>query len=253
VTETATSAAWYVYAVVGPVTPELRRAIEAEGALRLVGEGEVAAVVAPVPLAEFGEDVLPGRLNNRAWLEQKVLAHEDVLLGLAARTAVVPFRFGSIHRDLDAVEELLARRGEELARALDAVRGRVEFGVKAWWSKPVAPREPAATGRAYLERRLGERQQAGEATAAIEDALRDAHARFLACSLDGVLNRPQARELSGRSEEMVLNAAYLVASDDTSLAGEVAALGERYRDLGLSFELTGPWPAHNFVDLGDDA
>jgi len=47
---------------------------------------------------------------------------------------------------------------------------------------------------------------------------------------------------------MVLNGAYLVAADDTALVDEVAAVGDRYRRLGLVFELTGPWPPHNFVD-----
>ena len=252
-TETATSTAWYVYAVVGPVTPELRRALEA-GDLRLQGDGKIAAIVAPVPLSEFGEDALPERLNDRTWLEEKARAHEDVLLKLLEHTTVVPFRFGSIHHDLEAVDELLARRREPFLRALDSVRGRVEVGVKSWRTKGPADAQPAPTsGRAYLERRLNERKRASDVSAAIDDALRDAHTRLLSLAEDGVLNRPQPRELTGRDDEMVLNAAYLVPVDDTSLVDEVAALGDRYRELGLVFELTGPWPPHNFVEPGEDA
>jgi Gas vesicle synthesis protein GvpL/GvpF len=248
VTETATSTAWYVYAVVGPATPELRRAVEGRD-LRLQGEGELAAVAAPVPLSEFGEDVLPERLNDRVWLEEKARAHEDVLLRLLEQTTVVPFRFGSIYRDLEAVAEMLTRRRESFARALEAVRGRVELGVKAWrLEDPAGDAPPPTSGRAYLERRLDERRRATEASAAIDAALRDAHMRFLALAEDGVLNRPQPRELTGRTDEMVLNAAYLVAAGDTSLVAEVAAVDDRFRELGLAFEVTGPWPPHNFVD-----
>jgi hypothetical protein len=252
VTETATSTAWYVYAVVGPVTPGLRRAIE-DGDLRLQGDGDLAAVLAQVPLSEFGEDVLPERLNDRSWLEEKARAHEDVLLRLLDHTTVVPFRFGSIYHDLDSVEQLLARRRGPFVRALDSVRGRVELGVKAWRTEPPAEDAPEpASGRAYLERRLEERRRAAEAAEAIGDALRDAHTRFLSAAEDGVLNRPQPRELTGRGDEMVLNGAYLVAADDTALLDEVAAVGDRYRHLGLVFELTGPWPPHNFVDPGGE-
>ena len=251
-TDTATSTAWYVYAVVGPATPELRRAIEGDD-LRLQGEGELAAVAARVPLSEFAEDVLPELLNDRAWLEEKARAHEDVLLRLLDHTTVVPFRFGSIYRDLDAVDDMLARRRESFVRALDGLRGRVELGVKAWWTKDRAEDAPApASGRAYLERRLGERRRATEAGAEIEDALRDAHSRFLAVAEGGVLNRPQPRELTGRTDDMVLNAAYLVPAGDASLVDEVDAVGDRYRGLGLGFEVTGPWPPHNFVEPGDE-
>jgi hypothetical protein len=144
------------------------------------------------------------------------------------------------------------RRREAFEGALEAVRGCVEFGVKGWRSKTPARDAPSpATGRAYLERRLAERQQAGDVTAAVEDALREAHIRFFSHAVDAVLNRPQPRELTGRPEDMVFNAAYLVDAGDTSLADEVLAADDRYRELGLSFELTGPWPAHNFVDLGE--
>jgi len=68
----------------------------------------------------------------------------------------------------------------------------------------------------------------------------------------GVVNRPQPRELSGRADEMFLNAAYLVASDDTSLIAAVGELDAAYRRLAISFELTGPWPPYNFVEGVED-
>jgi hypothetical protein len=125
--------------------------------------------------------------------------------------------------------------------------------VKAWRTKaPAADTAAPVTGRAYLERRLDERARAAQEAAVVEEALREAHTRFLVLAEDGVLNRPQPRELTGRDDEMVLNAAYLVAADDTSLVDEVAAAGDRYRELGLVFEITGPWPPHNFVEPGDE-
>ena len=247
---TATSTAWYAYAIVGPATPELGRVVESDG-LRLQGEGTIGAVVAPVPLAEFGEEELRERLNDRAWLEEKARAHEDVLQRLLGETTVVPLRFGSIHHDLGSVDDLLRQRRDAFERALAAVRGRVEFGVKVWRTRQPADEPAPTTGRGYLEGRLGQRRRESEETAAIEDALRGAHSRFLAHAVDGVVNRPQPRELTGRADDMVLNAAYLVAEDDTSLAVEVRDAGDRHRELGLLFELTGPWPPHNFVDFED--
>jgi hypothetical protein len=259
VIETAPSTAWYVYAVVGSQGDELRDAL---GGARGVGSDELSlveadgltAVVGTVPLAEFGEAALHEHLNDRAWLEEKARAHEEVLQRVAAATtAIVPLRFGSIHRDLRDVETLLDERRGPFERALAHVRGRVEVGVKGWFD----PRRDdaaatAPTGRAYLERRREERSRGESETAELEDALHEIHATLLALAVDGVLNRPQPRELTGRPERMVLNAAYLVPAGDEALAGAVAELAARHRGRGLLLEVTGPWPPHNFVDLGGE-
>ena len=57
----------------------------------------------------------------------------------------------------------------------------------------------------------------------------------------------QAPELSGREEEMVFNGAYLVTADRGGFEAALASLAREIRDDGVDLELTGPWPAYNFV------
>lgn len=250
-TGAAASTAWYVYAFTGPAPSTAGLQGLGPEALTTVGDERLAAVVGTVPLGEFGEDVLPERLNDRSWLEEKAQAHEGVVERLAERTTVIPLRFGSIYYDLAAVEQLVDARRAELLEILDRVKGRVEIGVQAWLEDRPQPRGDAetATGRAYLERRRDERASADEAAIRLQEVLADAHERLAALAVDAVLNRPQQRELTGREQEMVLNGAYLVPADDTSIGREVAELDKDDRALGLSFEATGPWPPYNFVDL----
>ena len=88
----------------------------------------------------------------------------------------------------------------------------------------------------------------GEVDRLIADGVRDAHARLEACASGAVLLPAQNRELSGLQDEMVLNAAYLV--DDGRIEELVATVREldgEYRDAGLSFAVTGPWPAYHFA------
>jgi Gas vesicle synthesis protein GvpL/GvpF len=248
VTQTA-AAAWYAYAVVGPVTPDVRAALGAE--LDVVGTGELGVVVSQVPLAEFDEDVLPTRLNDRAWLEEKARAHEDVVQRLLPLTTVVPLRFGSIHRDRAAVEAFLEAHRAELADELRRIRGRVEVGVKVWAGPApgaASAEQPAASGREYLERRKAARDRAAEAAATFDERLRAIHESLLGVAEAGRLNRPQPRELTGEEREMVLNAAYLVPAGDARLARELERLRREHPDLSL--ELTGPWAPYNFVDVG---
>jgi hypothetical protein len=47
---------------------------------------------------------------------------------------------------------------------------------------------------------------------------------------------------------MVLNGVYLVpVSAETRFHAQIRALGQEFASLGLQLELTGPWPAYNFV------
>lgn len=245
---------WYVYGVV-----DADRGKAADG-VRLVEHAPLAAAVAEVDLAEF--DDLDTKLNDRAWVERKALEHERVLSRLAEGGAVVPLRFGAIYDDLGAVERMLEERYDELAADLARVRGHVELGVKGFVERSrleeLLARERAATpaaspGRAYLERRQVARDVAAEASALVAETARNTHEHLLERSVAGAVSRPHSRELSGRREEMFLNAAYLVSAGDETLRGEVDALDRAYAGLGLSFEVTGPWPPYSFVGRQEPA
>jgi Gas vesicle synthesis protein GvpL/GvpF len=234
----AEATALYVYGVVESSAPVGARVVE---------EGALAAVVAEVPLSEFGDGVLEERLNDRAWLEAHVRQHQDVLEGVSATATVVPFRFGTIYNDVDALRAMLRAREDELMAALERVRGRTEVGVKAWAGEDRVEEAAApSSGRAYLEQRLGAQERARTATARLADAAREAHERLVAHAEDAVANRPQPRELTGRDDTMILNGAYLVA-DVEPIRREVEELTRAYGADGITFELTGPWPPYNFV------
>jgi hypothetical protein len=248
VTATAAGTLWYAYAVVQPA--DAVRAV-LDGGLELVASGDVAVVVSPVDEREFGEEALPARLNDRAWVEQAVQSHERIVQRLLAVATVVPLRFGSLHRDRHAVEEFLRSHRSMFAESLDRVRGRVEVGLKVWLaSEEPRPRASApATGRQYLERQRAAREQRAGAAAELGDRLRTIHERLLGLADAGVLNRPQARELTGDSRRMAMNAAYLVPVDDELLLAEVERLRGEHTEL--AFEVTGPWAPYNFVETAE--
>lgn len=248
--EAPAGAAWYVYGV-GDDSPALSRLSGVE----LIRRAGLTAVVREVPLGEYDEAVLPERLNDREWLERNARAHEDVLQAAAAVTAVVPLRFGTIYRSREHVERMLDERAEEFDAALDRVRGHVELGVKAWIDLPALERtlagdeEPASGGEgaAYLQRRRREQERSREVTVRCAALAEEAHSRLSSLAAAAVANRPQPRELSGRSETMLLNGAYLVRENDDRLRREVEHLAAEHAADGVEYELTGPWPPHNFA------
>jgi hypothetical protein len=217
-------------------------------------EGDVAAVVSRVPLEEFGEVRLREHLGDMAWVEATARAHEGVLEETRAQATVIPMRMCTVYRSEDGVREMLRREAITLRQALDHLDGRTEMGVKLFADPGHAQPEAApevegsGAGSAYMERRRRERDRAELAAQRLEEAAAQIHERLLACAVDGRLTPPQRPEVSGHRGEMILNGVYLVADDALeSFRREVAGLGAEFGPAGLELELTGPWPAYNFV------
>ncbi len=196
--------------------------------------------------------------------ETLLQAHEHVVATLMQEMPVVPFTFGTILRDEQAAMKLL--RDDELRfKSLLAVfTGKAEWGVKVYADRQQFARHVAQTtpvlreqteqrarlsrGAAYLASRKMEEELKNSAasrlasiTVTMFHALAD-----LAC--EAKPNKTLPRKLTGKQSDMVLNAAYLVESEQAArFCRQGQALQEQYAPLGLSLEITGPWPPYNFI------
>jgi hypothetical protein len=257
---------WYLYGVVATSQPpaglDFGSSVDPSHGVELVAEGPVAAVATRVSLEEFDEAHLPERLNDAAWLESKIRAHEQVLERALETTAVVPFRFCTVYRSEGELRRFLTERGRALQAVLRSVNGKVELGVKVYVdrdrfasglvarnaaARELETRAAAGGGRSYLERRRLEQLVAGELEQVAAEVVDESHARLLAVAEAGTFGALQTPELSGRDEPMLMNAAYLLPLDDARFREAADELAARYSDLGITFEVTGPWPPYNFV------
>jgi hypothetical protein len=249
----------YVYCVVGQdhdAVPEHLTGINPHHPVFALEQGEVAAIVSRVPLAEFGEQPLREHLSDMEWLERTARHHEHVLDELARGGTPIPMRLCSIYRDETGVRTMLERESDALRQALAHLHGKAEWGVKAFADvdavEPESPAEPAelgpGDGAAYMHGRLTQRRRGEEARARVEEACDTMHAALCAIAVDAVTSAPQRPEVSGRDEPMVFNASYLVGDPDAdAFHGELARLRGDLSRLGVELEVTGPWPPYNFV------
>jgi Gas vesicle synthesis protein GvpL/GvpF len=251
----------YVYGIVeAGARPPLVDGVDPRYPARLLASGEVAALVGDAPLAEFGEGRLEENLNRPGWLEEKVRAHEAVLEAAQETGAVLPFRFGTVYLSEAHIHEMLVRERGELAAGLARVRGKREWGVKglvdfevlAEWlrSSEPAPADPSAEGEgsAYLARRQHERRAREDADGALLAVAEEAHARLSACAAEAALNSPRRTTSAKKARDVFLNGVYLVErSREAELQQAASELLDRFRDRGIHFDVTGPWPPYNFV------
>jgi hypothetical protein len=270
----STTQGLYVYCVgeasaLAPIFEEKTpNAIEDESALELIESWKLAAIVSRVPLADYGEDALAERLQDATWTATRALRHERVAEHFARRTPVVPLRFGTIYLRSDSVVKMLEERASLLQDTLQKLKGREEWGLNVYVERArlreevarVSPRlrelaeraESSAPGQAYLLRKK-------------IDALRDEEARTvsrsvaseietaLAAACDGAVRLRVFKDEATERGELAARLAFLVARERFGdFRAEAERLAAQHAPAGFSFELTGPWPAYNFVVEDDE-
>ena len=260
----------YVYGVIArdaAVLPEI--AGIADGSwVRLHEYGGLAAVVSDVPLCEFGQSAIEAHLSDLEWLEKSVRRHQAVLDQVLALTTLAPMKFATIYLDAARLERWLDEQQTHLSELLAGLRNRQEWGLKllvdrkalaehvAMYSEAVRELRAQMNGKSqgaayFLVRRIQE-VTAGEVeriSFAVADAV---HERLAGLSVAACIN-PLPGEDVEPDVQMVLNSAYLVADAVApTLQAAVDALVTEHGDNGFRFQLSGPWPAYNFVAMAPE-
>ncbi|WP_405087451.1 GvpL/GvpF family gas vesicle protein [Microbispora sp. NBC_01389] len=241
------------------------------GAVRPVARGGLVAHVSDVPLDEFGEEPLRRHLEDLDWVEAVARAHHAVVEALAEAGPAAPVRLVTVYTGEDQVRALLDRRHDDFAEILAHVAGRREWGVKAYLRRETA--QPATTppersapsparassaepegggpGAAYLRRRKESLRGREDLWRAAAERAEGLHAALERLAVASRRHRPQDPRLSGRSESMLLNGAYLV---DPAREEEFAAVVAAHCGGFLDVEITGPWAPYSFtmIELGTD-
>jgi hypothetical protein len=196
-----------------------------------------------VPARDFGPEAIRAKLADLEWVSACALGHERVTGAVAACRAVAPMRLFAVFRDEASLLAGLRRAAKRLDRTLQAVRGRLECGVRigvaAQAGRP-APRP--RTGTAFLAARAERLQHPRSATPA---QAREAAA--LMRELAVLADRTRVRRVP-RDSPIAKAAEFLVTRRNLRRFGAEVARGRRsLRPLGLEVALLGPYPAYSFV------
>lgn len=248
---------YYFYAISRGLDPDVLNTevgIE-QAALQLVKHQDLGAVVSHVSLQDFGEEGLRRNLEDLAWLESVAVTHDRVARFCAERATTAPLRMATVFLSEDAVREQLAQWYDRAEEVLNRIEGRSEWSVKAY-AEPAAPAEtggdePPETmgeGMAYLLRRRTEAQRRESTAQADAEAAQAIHDLLSNHAVAGRQLRPQDRQLTGHTGEMILNGTYLVDQGRVDeFLDTVAAL--RSEHPGVRVEHGGPWPPYSFATL----
>ena len=228
------------------------------------------AVVSNVYLDEFGSEQIQRKAREDLnWIKEKSVAHESVIekamIGNGRVIAVLPMRFGIIFKDRNALENSLNENYPRITKLLEKVRGNQEWSVKIYLEDRKKLEEVARAQSDTIRQKEKEIAALPEGMAFfIEEELRQTIAEEVEKklnttmdvffeglkkqSVDSVKNKVLGRELTGKCEPMILNAAYLVAEEKVeNFKKGIEDLKHEMHAKGLCLEYSGPWPAFNFT------
>jgi hypothetical protein len=191
-------------------------------------------------------------------------AHEEVIVALMQDTTVVPLKFGTILQNEKAVLKMLQDQEEQFKRLLVKFAGKEEWGFKGYvdkqeYIKYVLQNEQKFTGfkykieklsrgAAYLFRRKWEEEIDEYITDQFSEVTEEIFQDIGKDSFEAILNDILPQKVTGKTKEMILNAAYLVERNKVDhLFQRSTSFMKKYEFMGLELEFSGPWPPYNFT------
>jgi hypothetical protein len=237
----------YLYAIIAADEPRAYPALGLDGKdVYTISDGRVAAVVSRLTSSK----IRPERANLKA--------HQAVLNRLLADTTPLPMAFSTVANSPQAIHKILAKNRRAFEEQLARVAGKVEMGVRVSWDVPNifeylvnihtelrSARDRMMSARHQLTQE--EKIELGRMFDRLLNDDREDHTTKVERALAPLCVEFKANQC--RNENEVINLACLVRRDaqEAFSAGVFAAAN--FFDNNFSFDYSGPWAPHNFVEL----
>lgn len=265
----------YVYCLVrASRTPSLHgvpRGMPRGGAVRIVPVPGLSAgasttrrgstahwlVVSSVPQRAYNEAVLQRELQRLEWIGVRALAHEAVVEHFLKAEAVLPMQLFALFSGDDRAVDHVRRDARRISRLLSKIAGQVEWGLRLTLdaaethtkSREATSSRKARTVASGAEYLAHKRDLRDVSRVRVQRARADANRVYRAVVRDATAARRRSdMERGTPGSRLVLDAAFLVpASRSAAFRAAVRQHLQPLKRSGISADLTGPWPAYNFI------
>lgn len=262
----------YLYGIREKVEADLSissKGIDGQGEVFALSCGELEAIVSKVSLREFASEEIQKKAGEDLnWIKEKAVTHEKIIeevMKLDNRFLnLIPIRFGTVFKEQAHLEESLSKDYGKLKEILDRNRGKQEWSLKVYLRERRKIEQIIEEHNEIIKAKKKEIASLPEGLAFFkEEELRDEIVREFDKELEEIVefifenfkkhaegaikNTILAKEISGKREPMVLNAAYLVAEGNAGgFKKEIENFNQEMWVNGLYIEYSGPWPIYSF-------
>lgn len=261
----------YAYAVT-PATLDAARAPAGidDAAVRLVVEGDVAALISSVDRGTYDPERVEQLTEEVGWVAPRAAAHDAVVTWAGDRGPVVPLPIFTLFHDESRVRQMLRERGNELRATLGRVGAGEEYGLRIFRLDDALARHvstlsarvetlerqarDANPGQRYLLERKLETERRSEVRRIAADVARESFDALAPLALEAVREPLPSKGRDDSAGVAVLNAFFLVRRGTLEpFQRALTAIVREHEPHGFRFDFTGPWPPYHFVRARTDA
>lgn len=237
----------YLYAIVAKGEPRIYPGLGIDGSdVFTIDDGDIAAVVSNCERSKIRPE--------RAHLAR----HQAVLRRLMEDMSPLPMAFATIAAGPREIHRILSKNRRAFEQRLQRVDGKVEMGLRVAWDVPnifeyFVNAHPQL--RVERDRLVGSRQgftqeekiELGRTFDHLLTSDREEHTRRVTRVLTPVCAELKASPCKG--ERDIMNVACLVRRDgQEAFSAAIFEAAKRF-DNNFSFDYSGPWAPHNFVEI----
>lgn len=246
------------------------KGIDGKGDVFVIPFRELEGVVSKVSLEEFAsEEIQKKAQEDLNWIKEKTIIHEKVIEEKMQRNeeilSVIPMKFGTIFKNKENLEKTLNEHYGQFKTTLEKLEGKQEWSIKLY-----------LTDRKKIEREIKSKspiikekeKEIADLPEGVGYFMEGELKKLISRDIDKKLKKTQktlfkgfklyaeesrmgkilGKELTGRLEQMVLNASYLIKKEKVEdFKKEAEMINQKIKTRGLSLEYSGPWPPYNFV------
>lgn len=198
--------------------------------------------------------------NRRIRPERRLLAaHNNVLKQLMQETSPLPVAFGIIADGPEDIRRILTLNMEAILHQLQRIQGKVEMGLRVSWSVPnifeyfvnTQSDLKMARDRFFAGHREPSQEDKIELGRMFDRLLFEVREEHV-CTVEEVLAEctHEIKRNKHRNEREVMSLACLVERDAQEAFEEGIFKAASYFNEDYTFDFSGPWAPHNFVDIG---
>ncbi|MEI8216503.1 MAG: GvpL/GvpF family gas vesicle protein [Eubacteriales bacterium] len=257
----------YIYCITKGITDNelitVTTAISGINRVEILHYKDIQAVSSLVDSQEFQSDAVNKHLDNLEWVEERAMAHENIIEEIMENYSVLPMRFLTIYENERNVAEFLKTHYGKIVKNLEVADNNFEFSIKVFLDKDkmkssilessdVKKKIEEITAKPKGIAYLLSKKLEDTIESQIQDSVnRDAKKIFerIEALSENIITK-EINEEDVDSVELIVNAVVLANKIKfQDLKDEIEKINDKYGESGYFLQESRPWPIYNFIEL----
>ncbi|MEO2075603.1 MAG: GvpL/GvpF family gas vesicle protein [Bacillus sp. (in: firmicutes)] len=226
----------------------------------------LAAIITPVSSQNFSQQQIDLQLKDAEWLKEKAFHHHEVISLIQQHFTTLPMSFCTIFESENNLVNLLTDQYDGILQKLNSLKGKQEWNVKLFCvidraQRYVIEHNPAVVelreqlksmlkGKQFIMKKKLEQLVASQVEYEQSKWWKEIHDEISPYVNDLNLRQNWGKEVTDRTDDMIVNCDFLVDKANTTyFLNKVQELEDTFKEIGCSFQVTGPWPPYHFSKM----